>query len=197
MANYFNEDIRDLLKDLKVVHESLVVKYLMKKYKDVLKNENAAKQVIYHAYRDRYCFLLENGYIAQSQFLKIDSDVIARNKAFRVFIEFYNPESESRSFMMSSFPWILTFVKGKYAMQVCHLPTNSELAITDTMCVKAMTPSEKDIIRRIAILDPSGDTSRIKKAGFLFYCVVTDDYKLVKVQKVTDCDIWEDVPNAK
>jgi len=60
---------------------------------------------------------------------------------------------------------------------------------------KAVPKDERTSIKRIAIVENGSDISKVKNAGFAYFCTVDTDFSLKIVAKNSDLEsAWADVP---
>lgn len=184
----YNEVIKKLLRKIEVLPEVLVVMYLVKAYG---LTENMARQAIFSACRSRVCYKKGND-IMRVPYLEPNSDLRKKALAFRLVIEFL-PDSED--YMVGYSPWIISFAKGNNFVQICTIDTNMEFVSSRMIAEKPIPATEREYIKRIAIVQPGCDLSKIKKAGFTYFCQVDENYGLKIIAKNADIqDAWSDVP---
>ena len=184
----YDEVIKKLLKKLDMLPEPLLALYLMKVYK---LSENMAHQAVYSACRNRSCYKLNGNYIARSGFLEPDSNTAKLAKAFRVLLEFM---PETQHFVVASYPWLLAFSNGKNFVQIGYIERDMELVSSMVIAEKPVPMEDRRSTKRIAIMDVGCDVSKMKAAGFSYFCTVSDDFSLKVVAKADPEGAWDDVP---
>ncbi len=186
----YNEVIKELLRKLQIVPEDLLVLYLRTMFPDVM-TENLARQQIYSACRSRIAFKKGN-YIAISRFVEPDSSADKLAKAFRIAIHFL---PESRTFVKASSPWLLSFPKGSNLIQVCYIENGMEFVTSKMIAEKPVPLSDREEIKRIAIIENVANLEKIKAAGFVNFCTVENDFVTFKIAaKCAPEEAWADVP---
>lgn len=182
----YNEVIKDLLRKIEILPETLIVMYLMKMFG---LSENMAHQAVFSACRSRACYKKGDN-IARVPYVEEDSQLRKKAKAFRVLIEFL-PESKD---FICEFPWLLAFTKDNKFVQICYIEHNMELVSSMMIAEKPIPKDERSAIKRIAIVENECNLSKIKAAGFAYFCTVSDDYVLNIVAKCDAAEAWADVP---
>lgn len=184
----YNEAIKSLLRKIEVIPEALVVMYLMKAYG---LTENMARQAVFAACRNRVCYKKGDN-LARLPYLESDSALMKKALAFRLVIEFL---PDSQDFNVGSSPWVVSFLRGNNLVQVCIIERDMEYVSSRMMAEKPIPVEERAGIKRIAILENGCDISKIRKAGYTYFCQVDSDYGLKIIQKNNNIeDAWADVP---
>lgn len=182
----YNEVIKKLLRKIEILPETVIVIYLITVFN---LSENQARQAIYAACRNRACYKKGDN-IARTPFIEMDSNLMKKAKALRVSLEFL---PDSQEFICAAHPWILAFTKGDKLVQVCYIEHNMELISSMVIAEKPTPASERDSIKRIAIVEENCDLSKIKAGGFAYYCTVNDNFKLTIIAKCDPAKAWDDV----
>lgn len=184
----YNEVIKQLLKKIEILPRNLVVMYLMKMYKI---SNNMAVQAVYAACRARVCYAKGDN-IARAPYVEMDSSLMKKAYAFRLVIEFL---PDSQDFDVGFAPWLITFLRNGNLVQVCYIEHHMELATSMMIAGRPVPESEREFIKRIAIVEDTCDIEKIKHAGFSYFCTVGSDFSLKIVSKINNLDAaWEDVP---
>ena len=184
----YNEVIKKLLHKIEVLPENIVVMYLMKAYG---LSENMARQAIYAACRSRACYK-KGDCIARLPYIETDSTLRKKAAAFRLVIEFL---PDSQDFNVGYSPWLVSFLRGNNLVQVCYIERNMELISSMMIAEKAVPQEERASIKRIAIVEEGCDITKIKNAGFAYFCTVDANFSLRIIAKNSDIEsAWADVP---
>lgn len=187
-TNMYDEVIKKLLKKLDIIPEPLLVLYLMKVYK---LSENMAHQSVYAACRNRTCYRVNGDNIARMSFIEMNSNYMKLAKAFRVLLEFM---PSTQNFVVASYPWLLAFSNGKNFVQICYIERDMELVSSMVIAEKPVPKEDRASMKRIAIIDAGCEVSKVKAAGFAYFCTVSDNYQLNIVAKADPMKAWNDVP---
>ena len=184
----YTEVIKQLLKKIEILPRDLVVMYLMKMYNI---SNNMATQAVYAACRARACYAKGDN-IARAPYVEMDSTLLKKAYAFRVVIEFL---PDSQDFNVGFAPWLITFLRNGNLVQVCYIEHNMELVTSMMIAGRPMPKSEREYVKRIAIIDSGCDIEKMKRAGISYYCIVKPDFSLKIVSKISNVDTaWADVP---
>ena len=184
----YNEVIKKLLHKIEILPENLVVMYLMKAFG---LSENMARQAVYAACRSRTCYK-KGEYLARLPYIETDSSLMKKAAAFRLVIEFL---PDSQDFTVGYSPWLVSFLRGNNLVQVCYIERNMELVSSMMIAEKAVPKDERTSIKRIAIVENGSNISKVKNAGFAYFCTVDTDFSLKIVAKNSDLEsAWADVP---
>lgn len=185
----YNDIIRQLLEKIEILPEALLIRYLVRAFPSI--TPMFAKKAIHSACRSRVGFR-KGEFICRTPYLEVDSNVMKKIKAFAVMLDIVKGKCD---FVCSQYPWILGFTHNKYYIQICAIEHNMELVRSKLIADKPVTLQERDVVRRIAIVDAGCDISKIKAAGFFYFCTVDDDYRVTIIAKNIDKEgAWKDVP---
>lgn len=183
----YNEVIKKLLHKIEILPENLVVMYLMKAFG---LSENMARQAVYAACRSRTCYK-KGECLARLPYIETDSTLLKKAAAFRLVIEFL---PDSQDFNVGYSPWLVSFLRGGNLVQVCYIERNMELVSSMMIAEKSVPKDERELIKRIAIIENGCDIAKIKNAGFAYFCTVDDDFSLKIIAKMPDIEsAWADV----
>lgn len=185
----FNETIKKLMEKMGMLPEALVVMYLKKMFGI---SDKLAHQAVFSACRSRICYK-KGDYLVRVPQMEVDSLVRKKAKAFRLVVEFL---PDSQDFSVGYSPWLMYFIRSNNLVQVCYIEKGMEMVSSRLIADKPIPAEERSGIKRIAILEPGCDINRIRKAGFSYFCVVSDDdFDLKIVEKVDEeAEAWADVP---
>lgn len=184
----YDEVIKKLLKKLDIIPEPLLALYLMKVYK---LSENMAHQAVYAACRNRTCYKVNGNNVARTSFIEMNSNYMKVAKAFRVLLEFM---PGTQNFVVAAYPWLLAFSNGKNFVQICFIERDMELVSSMVIAEKPVSQEDRPSIKRIAIMDTGCDVSKMKAAGFAYFCTVSDNFELRIIAKSDPEKAWNDVP---
>lgn len=185
MDRGYEKIVRNLLEKTGGLPEVLVVAYLRKAHN---LTENTAHQTVYAAVRNRAAYKKDN-WLVRTPYVEIDSVLRNKAKAFRVVLEFL---PESMNFICSQYPWLITFSKGQFLVQVCKIDADMELTTSMMIANVPVNKNDKTYIKRIAIVDPLCSIEKIKMVGFSNFCVVDDDFVLEIIKNIPPEEAWRD-----
>lgn len=182
----YNEVIKSLLRKIEILPEILIVMYLMKMFG---LSENMAHQAVFSACRSRSCYKKGDN-VARVPYVEEDSQLRKKAKAFRVLIEFL---PESKDFICEFSPWLLAFTKDNKFVQICYIERNMELVSSMMIAERPIPRDERSAIKRVAIVESECDLSKIKAAGFAYFCTVDENFALKIIAKCDAAEAWADV----
>lgn len=186
MERGYDKIIKDILAKIEGLPVVLVMAYLKNAHN---LTANTAQQAIYAATRNRICYKKDE-WIVRTPYVEIDSALKNKAKAFRLVLEFL---PDSMNFICSQYPWLLSFTKEQFIVQVCKIAKDMELT-TSMMIAQIPVPQEdRQYIKRIAILDDGCDITKIRAVGFSNYCTIDDQYFLKVVNNITPDEAWSDM----
>lgn len=204
------EDIVYMVNRFHAIHRSVLVVYLSKKFNI---SEAAAEKAIHKAVVARACYEKGDGFIVDSPFFEPNSTSVHMSRAIRVAIEFMSDgetdfmaqrvlEGNDRNTLLYV---QLTPSEEEIArdesfsaklLQISYIPKGNEI-VASQMLASVKVPAEmRNILRRVAIVEPGFRQSYVRKAGYLMFIRFgTDMYSF------TDNDIihtdpetrWDDV----
>lgn len=183
----YNDVIKKLLKKIEVLPKKVIIMYLMKVCG---LSENMANQALFAACRSRACFD-KGDYVARMPYLEMDSAMMKKAKAFRVLIEFL---PSSKEFICAQYPWTLAFTCQNSLVQIGYIERNMETVSSSLIAGIAVPESERANIKRIIIVEEGCNLSKMKRAGFSFFCTVDDSFELKILGKCKEDEMWDDVP---
>ena len=184
----YNEVIKKLLRKYEIIPEDLVVMYLMKAYG---LSRNMAEQAVFAACRSRAAYK-RGDYLMRVPYLDANSTTQKKSLAFRIVIEFL-PESDD--FETGYSPWLASFIKDGNLIQVCYIERGMELLTSMMVGEKPVPVEDRSSIKRLLIVEPGCDLSKIKKAGFSHICTIDGSYNIAILAHFDDVEeAWRDVP---
>lgn len=185
MDRGYEKIVRTLLEKIEGIPEILVVAYLRKAHN---LTENTAHQTVYAAVRNRAAYK-KDGWLLRTPYIEVNSALRNKAKAFRVVLEFL---PDSMNFVCSQYPWLITFSRGQFLVQVCKIDADMELTTSMMIAATPVDKHDKPYIKRIAIVEPSCNFEKVKKVGFSNFCVVDDDFVMEVINNIPPEKAWED-----
>ena len=189
----YNKTIKEIIGMFKILPESLVIKYLRKKFPGL--SPTQAHNAIYAAARSRFC-VLENGFVKSNKFVSIqESAAAAIAKTFRVLLDFLPDAGDE--FTRGDYPWEINCNYGQNLIQICFIPRGSEMAKSRLIATEAIPADERNYIKRICVVASTSGIDKLKKAGFCSVCYVDDHYSIKMLRKYGKDELeeaWADVP---
>ena len=186
----YTDEIRWLLDNrISAVPYVLLVDYLRKTYN---LSQYAAEEAIYAAARARQV-TESNGYIVRPKKPQLDSQTIAKAKAFAVVVEFL---PDATNFCSGYTPWVYAFLKDGKVFQVGYMRRGDEFGQSHLLRNRPVPEEERDNFVRILVVEPNVDLSKIQNVGYSFYCTVDekDNYNIEVIKKIPREEAWENVP---
>ena len=195
-----SQEIQSVVRQFHAIHRSVLIYYLMKYFG---KTKSEIDSQIHKSAIGKYCYELENGFVAEKWNYKVTTAEERMSKALRVALEFMG-EGE-KTFLLfrvvkgtDANTLLLVQQDGAISMiQISYIMRGDEYWTSDKMASKPIPEQFRDSLFRIAIIEEETDLKKVRKAGYaMFIRFRRDNYNFSK-QDVTSVDKderWDDVP---
>lgn len=188
----YTDEIRALLDtQIPAVPYCLLVDYLRRRFN---LSEYAAQEAIYAAARARQVTQKDN-FVVRGDWVNVGSNAVINGKAFAVALEFM---PESIRFTKAPAPWVYNWVAGGRLCQVAVINRGEEFAHSKIATQQPVPAEEREIYKRILVVEKGVNINNLQKAGYEIICEVdeNDNYNINILKTIPAKEAWADVKEA-
>lgn len=206
-----SQEIQSVVRQYHAIHRSVLIQYLMKYFN---KTKSEINNQIHKSAVGKYCYELDNGFVAEKWNYRVSTPEIRMSRALRVALDFMGDGeqtflqyrvakgSDANTLLLvqqiPSEKYLKTHPDARpHTIQICYIMRGDEFWTSNMMASKPVPEEYRDDLVRIAIVEEETDLQKVLKAGYAMFVRFSDgsyNFSAQDVIPVAKEVRWDDVP---